>query len=84
MEFIEELLDPDHEEEQWGNPVSHLVAGAIAGCTEHIGMFPVDTVKVGAAIVHLGQIKLTNKTKQTKQNTIHFVNHANSDPHSSV
>eukprot|EP01102_Stenamoeba_stenopodia_P008295 TRINITY_DN2372_c0_g1_i1.p1 TRINITY_DN2372_c0_g1~~TRINITY_DN2372_c0_g1_i1.p1 ORF type:complete len:315 (+),score=52.97 TRINITY_DN2372_c0_g1_i1:38-946(+) len=45
MEFVEELLDPDHEEEQWGNPVSHLIAGAIAGCTEHIGMFPIDTVK---------------------------------------
>jgi len=33
------------EEEDWGNPLSHMLAGAIAGTTEHCGMFPLDTIK---------------------------------------
>jgi hypothetical protein len=34
------------EEEDWGSPMSHLLAGAIAGTVEHCGMFPLDTIKV--------------------------------------
>ena len=34
------------EEEDWGSPTSHLLAGAIAGTVEHCGMFPLDTIKV--------------------------------------
>ena len=35
------------EEEDWGSPLSHLMAGAMAGTVEHCGMFPLDTIKVG-------------------------------------
>jgi len=33
------------EEEDWGSPTSHLLAGAVAGTVEHCGMFPLDTIK---------------------------------------
>jgi len=33
------------EEEEWGSPIAHLTAGAIAGTVEHCGMFPLDTIK---------------------------------------
>lgn len=36
------------EEEDWGSPIKHLAAGAIAGTIEHCGMFPLDTIKVGS------------------------------------
>jgi len=35
----------EEEEEEWGSPISHLIAGGIAGTIEHCGMYPVDTIK---------------------------------------
>jgi hypothetical protein len=34
------------DDEEWGSPVAHMIAGAVAGTAEHCGMFPVDTIKV--------------------------------------
>ena len=36
----------EEEEDDWGSPISHLIAGGIAGTVEHCGMYPVDTLKV--------------------------------------
>ena len=43
----------DEEEEDWGSPVTHLIAGAVAGTVEHCGMFPVDTIKVGFKLINI-------------------------------
>lgn len=39
MEFFED------EEADWGNPIHHMMAGAIAGTAEHCSLFPLDVVK---------------------------------------
>lgn len=36
----------EEEEEDWGSPLDHLIAGAAAGTIEHCGMYPLDTIKV--------------------------------------
>ena len=37
----------EHSLEDDGGPMlHHMIAGAVAGTTEHCGMFPVDTIKV--------------------------------------
>lgn len=60
MEFVEELLQGEDEEEQWGTPAQHMIAGALAGTVEHCGMFPFDTVKTHMQAWHRpGEVRLS-------------------------
>eukprot|EP01100_Stratorugosa_tubuloviscum_P007349 TRINITY_DN3067_c0_g2_i2.p1 TRINITY_DN3067_c0_g2~~TRINITY_DN3067_c0_g2_i2.p1 ORF type:complete len:299 (+),score=131.32 TRINITY_DN3067_c0_g2_i2:94-990(+) len=60
MEFVGELLEDKNEGEmeEWGSPISHLIAGAIAGTAEHVGMYPIDTIKT-----HMQAYENANLTK---------------------
>ena len=39
--------------------IHHMIAGAVAGTTEHCGMFPVDTIKVRVCVCVSGSLSLS-------------------------
>jgi len=65
------------EEEDWGSPLKHMLAGAIAGTVEHCGMFPLDTIKTHMQAFQVKNIALATGAVDVEPRQTAFRNSLN-------